>query len=266
MRIQAKVCCVMPARNEESYIEATLQSLKEQSIPVDLIIVIDDESTDNTFEIANKYAHHVVKSGLPSMESKIDNFNLAEVYNRGFAELDKVTTEFDYLLILDADTILPPNYCESMIKYMENKNLSFSSGMINGEEQSKNVRGSGRILKRKLYELMDKRDPVNYGFDTYPAAICLINHLEYGVNKECKYDVPRPTSTNYSYKAFITSGRSFRAYGYIFPYTFGILFKMAIRNISPKILFAGMYGYLTLKRSRKYPSGHQKSIQKVSVE
>ena len=47
---------VIPARNEERYIERTLQALVRQTLRPSRIIVVNDGSTDRTAEIAAKYA------------------------------------------------------------------------------------------------------------------------------------------------------------------------------------------------------------------
>ena len=52
------VSFVMPVRNEEAYILASLQSLLEQSYPAQAyeIIVVDGRSSDRTREIVDEFA------------------------------------------------------------------------------------------------------------------------------------------------------------------------------------------------------------------
>ena len=50
-----KCSVIIPAHNEESYIEKTLQSLKKQDYQNIEIIVIDNDSNDSTVKIAKKY-------------------------------------------------------------------------------------------------------------------------------------------------------------------------------------------------------------------
>ena len=47
-KVHEKICVIIPARNEEKTILKTLKSLKNQKINNLEIIVIDDNSTDNT--------------------------------------------------------------------------------------------------------------------------------------------------------------------------------------------------------------------------
>ncbi len=55
-----KISVVVPALNEEKYIESCLKSLKSQSYKPLEIIVCDGNSEDRTREIARKYADKVI--------------------------------------------------------------------------------------------------------------------------------------------------------------------------------------------------------------
>ena len=48
------VSIYIPAYNAEKTIRNTLESIKNQTIPFDEIIVIDDNSTDDTYEYCKK--------------------------------------------------------------------------------------------------------------------------------------------------------------------------------------------------------------------
>lgn len=61
------VSIVIPAFNEEFFIGATLESLKNQNVvsaypEMFQIIVVDNESTDNTAQVAKQYTSHVISS------------------------------------------------------------------------------------------------------------------------------------------------------------------------------------------------------------
>ena len=57
-----KISVIIPAHNEEKYIDKTLQSLNNQTLNCDdyEIIVCNDGSTDKTGMIAKKYAGKVL--------------------------------------------------------------------------------------------------------------------------------------------------------------------------------------------------------------
>lgn len=64
LKFQPKVSIIVPARNEESNIGRLLTSVKKINYPDLEIIVIDDQSTDNTNSIANSFGVNVI-SGVP---------------------------------------------------------------------------------------------------------------------------------------------------------------------------------------------------------
>ncbi len=56
-----KISVVVPAYNEEAVIERCLNALVNQIVPVDEILVVDNNSTDRTAEIAEKYREYGVR-------------------------------------------------------------------------------------------------------------------------------------------------------------------------------------------------------------
>lgn len=85
----------MPVYNYARYLDEALQSLMEQTVKPDEIIVVDDGSTDNPKEICDKY---------PVKYFYKENGGLASARNFG---IDKATSE--YVFSFDADDILRPD-------------------------------------------------------------------------------------------------------------------------------------------------------------
>ena len=53
-KLSCKLCIIIPARNEERNIVKTLKSISEQNFKNLSVLVIDDNSSDKTFEITRK--------------------------------------------------------------------------------------------------------------------------------------------------------------------------------------------------------------------
>jgi len=97
------ISIIIPARNEEQNIATLLKSLNKQNLPPHQIIVVDDDSTDNTAQIAKQYEAHVLTAkSLPD-----DWMGKPWACQQG-AE----TATGEWLLFLDADTHLNPNSLE----------------------------------------------------------------------------------------------------------------------------------------------------------
>ena len=50
------ICIIIPAYNEEDYIANTLESLVNQTYPIKEIVIVNDNSTDNTRAIIDSFS------------------------------------------------------------------------------------------------------------------------------------------------------------------------------------------------------------------
>lgn len=101
------VSIVIPAFNEEKYIECVLQSVLSLDYPRDMyeVIVVDNGSTDNTVEIAEKYADKMyVYKGV----------KVGAVRNFGASK-----AKGEYIAFLDSDCIPPEAWLMDAFNYME---------------------------------------------------------------------------------------------------------------------------------------------------
>jgi glycosyltransferase involved in cell wall biosynthesis len=103
---KGKISVIIPARNEEKYIESCIKSVKLQDFCDYEIIVVDNGSTDKMSEIAKKLEANMVfepRVGLPRAR-----------------ETGRTTANGDILLYIDADTIIPPSYLSKVSEFFEN--------------------------------------------------------------------------------------------------------------------------------------------------
>ena len=98
-----KISVVVPAYNEEAVIERCLNALVNQIVPVDEILVVDNNSTDRTAEIAEKYREYGVRVIRETVQG------LIPARNRGF---DEATG--DILGRIDADTVVEPDWSQRL--------------------------------------------------------------------------------------------------------------------------------------------------------
>lgn len=105
----ASVTVVIPAYNSASFLEETLQSALDQTDPPESIIVVDDESPDDSFAVAEKVA-----ATNPSVQVvRRRNGGACAARNTGLA---MAGTEF--VLFLDADDRLLPRAIEHHLAVM----------------------------------------------------------------------------------------------------------------------------------------------------
>lgn len=106
---------IIPVYNGEKYLRQCLDSIVAQSIGIDNIevIIVNDNSSDNSLSIINEYA------------SKYDNFRvISNESNLGAGESRNIAineVKTDYLTFIDCDDFISPNaYEDSLLKISEN--------------------------------------------------------------------------------------------------------------------------------------------------
>lgn len=102
----ATVSIIIPAFNEEDYIEKTLESVLSQNIILSYsdyfeCIVIDNESTDDTAEIAEEYCK-VISAPRGKLNARHAGIKAAQG---------------DIIVACDADTYYPPNWLNLLLSH-----------------------------------------------------------------------------------------------------------------------------------------------------
>ena len=125
---QPLVSVIITTKNEEKNIENCLKSVKNQDYPEDKIeiIVVDNNSTDRTKEIARKYT------------KKVYNFGPERSAQRNFGAKK---AKGEYLLFLDADMILGPTVIGEVIKKFKFQSANWrTKSKINSKQYFSNFK------------------------------------------------------------------------------------------------------------------------------
>ncbi len=207
---------VTRARNEEKFIVKALKALRNQTIPPSQIIVVDDGSTDRTSEMASKYADMVVR--LPDRGYSVAGKpELAKVANEGFRRVKK---DIDYVLICDADHILPKDYFEIIVKKMKaNPKIVIASGRAKGEPYFEaHPRGSGRVIEANFWRKVNGLVyPVVWGWEDWICFKAIQLGYEARSFSDVVTELQRPTRLG---KAGLW-GKAMYALGYDWKYALG---------------------------------------------
>ncbi len=235
---------VVVARNEEKRIEASLKSLRNQTLRL-FIVVVDDGSRDATSTVASRYADSVVKL-RGHRESWVGLPKLATVFNSGFDVLRKKGA--DYVLISGADSVFPVNYVEEIIKRMKNEGSVLASGIAEGEvSRSLSPRGSGRAIDAKWFATVGFNYPENYGFEVYLVYRALSEGRKVTVFPDLRFKLSRGTglSANKSY----LWGKGMKVLYYWWLYALGRCIVAGVKN--PASGIAMLRGYVS-NSSKRY--------------
>ncbi|MBW4094554.1 MAG: glycosyltransferase [Acidobacteria bacterium] len=122
------VTVLIPAHNEASHITATIASLKIQSRPPERILVVADNCTDNTVELAQK-------AGVDVLESVDNTKKKAGALNQALKGLLPTLKDNDVVMVMDADTNLDDGFLDSAARRLtEDRALMAIGGLFYGEE------------------------------------------------------------------------------------------------------------------------------------
>lgn len=117
-----KVSVLIPMYNAEEYISATIDNVLKQTYSDIEVIVVDDGSTDKSYEIAQAYQSDVVKV------FRQENKGASAARNFAFQQ-----SSGDLIQYLDADDLLSYNKIESQVhlfKSINDKKAVITSGII----------------------------------------------------------------------------------------------------------------------------------------
>ena len=110
-----KIYIVISVFNEGAILANALQSFVNQSRPPDKILIVNDNSTDNSQSIIDNFvAKH---NSITSYLHKSNTYHKpgSKVINAFYAGLEKLDDSFDLIGKFDADIILPIDYFEKVV-------------------------------------------------------------------------------------------------------------------------------------------------------
>ena len=111
------ISIIMPLYNAELFVEQAIESIISQSYPHWELIIIDDGSTDNSFNIASKFS----SSKIHIYQQK--NNGQCAANNFGFSK-----SRGDYIKFMDADDLLSDDFLKLQVdRAAGNKNIIISS-------------------------------------------------------------------------------------------------------------------------------------------
>lgn len=107
------VSIITPTYNHEKYIGECIESVQAQTCGNWEMLVINDGSTDNTLEIAKKYAESDLRITVIDQPNH-GIFKLAQTYNKALN-----LSKGDFIAILEGDDYWEPEKLEAQVKIMQ---------------------------------------------------------------------------------------------------------------------------------------------------
>jgi glycosyltransferase involved in cell wall biosynthesis len=153
---------ITPARNEERFIENTIQSVIRQTVLPVTWVIVNDGSTDATASIASRYVKKYDWMELIDLPTHRDRSFAAKVYafKVGFDRVKNL--EYDVIGNLDSELSFEADYCEFLItKFEEDANLGVAGTIFREEgyssatdsfEGQNHVAGGCQLFRRRCFE------------------------------------------------------------------------------------------------------------------
>lgn len=124
-----RLVALVPAHNEAEQIGDTIRSLFEQTLPPDEILVIADNCTDATVEIATSF------DGVRVLETTANRHKKAGGLNQALERLrdERALDPRDAVLVMDADSALEPGFLEGAVRRLAHGDVAAVGGTFTGK-------------------------------------------------------------------------------------------------------------------------------------
>lgn len=252
---------IIPAHNEEKYLSDTLISVTKQTLTPKRVIVVNDNSTDNTENILDKFiaAHPFIKKvNTSSSTVHMPGSKVINAFNKGLEQLDD---EYDFLVKLDADIILPTDYFERIAhKFKSDPDIGIAGGFayeldsqgqwkLNHPMDNNHVRGAFKAYSKSCFQAIGGlRNAM--GWDTVDELLAQFHGFKILTDPELHLKHLRPLGQAYNKKAKLLQGKAMYSMRYGFWISLIASIKMALKQKRPRAFVDNLNGYLRAKKER----------------
>jgi glycosyltransferase involved in cell wall biosynthesis len=251
---------VIPAHNEEAFISLTLQSLILQSNLPKKVVVVNDNSTDKTVEIVLEFAKKnpfITLVNKTSSAIHLPGSKVIQAFHKGFETLDD---DYDIIVKLDADLILPHNYFATIIEHFQkDPTIGMAGGFAyiekNGEWVLENltdkdhIRGAFKAYRKECFKQIGNLKPA-MGWDTVDELLCKFYNWKVITDASLIVKHLKPTGANYNKTARYKQGEAFYTLGYGFAITAIASAKLAVMKKKPLLFIDYIKGFWKAKAAK----------------
>jgi glycosyltransferase involved in cell wall biosynthesis len=268
---------VIPAHNEANFISLTLDSIIHQTVLPKQVVVVNDNSTDNTTNIIKEYSKKYSFIGLinnPSENKHLPGSKVIKAFYKGYDTLD---SNYDFIVKLDADIILPNNYFETIINHF---NTDEKIGMAGGFAYIKkneswvlenltnkdHIRGAFKAYRKECFLDIGKLKP-SMGWDTVDELLAQYHNWNIKTDEALKVKHLKPTGKTYNKTAQYKQGEAFYKLDYGFLLTTIASIKLSLLKKRPLLIVDYLKGYFkaaknnTVKLVNKQEGGFIRSLR-----
>jgi glycosyltransferase involved in cell wall biosynthesis len=238
-----------------------LGSLAAQTVLPQKAVLVNDNSTDDTLKIAEKFAsqHRWLEvAGTDSQNAHMPGSKVVRAFGKGMAQIGD---DFDVIVKLDADLILPPDYFEKVLAAFA---LDEKTGMVggfayiekNGEWVLENltdkdhIRGALKAYRKECFADIGGLKPA-MGWDTADELLAKFYGWKVVTLPELQVKHLKPTGAAYDKSARFKQGEAFYTLGYGFWIAAIASAKLAAMKRKPLLFLDYMQGFVRAKAAKR---------------
>lgn len=252
-----KISIIIPAYNEANHIISCLNSLQNQKLKANEIIIVDDASTDETPVLVKEFctnnpSFRYVKKENKKLTGHQPGAKIVEAFLVGIALLK---TDYDIICKFDADLIFPENYLEKMnTSFEQNPGIGMFGGycttLIKGNWQLENLtgkehlRGALKAYRKECYQSIGGLRPY-MGWDTLDELLAYYNGWTLDTDETLLVKHLKPTGANYRKNLPKLFGISCYQIGYDLGLCFFACLKMTIKRRSTSFFIKALASYIS---------------------
>jgi glycosyltransferase involved in cell wall biosynthesis len=254
-----KYYTIIPAHNEEAFMGITLKSLAAQTVLPAKAVVVNDNSTDGTAAIVQQYMQQYSWLSLVNKQSDavhMPGSKVIQAFNSGYETIDE---DYDIIVKLDADLILPPDYFETVLNaFKSDEKVGMAGGFAYIEKDGKwviesltdkdHIRGAFKAYRKACFLQIDMLRP-QMGWDTVDELLCKFYGWKVVTIESLKVKHLKPTGANYNKAARYKQGEAFYTLGYGLLITAIAGAKLAMRKKKPLLFIDYIKGFLQAKNN-----------------
>ena len=251
---------VIPAYNEEKFIGLTLQSILAQSVLPKKVVVVNDNSTDKTTDAVLAFTNKTPLITLINTTSEAIHLPGSKVINAFNKGLETLDDNYDIIVKLDGDLILPTNYFEKIISHFEkDKRIGMVGGFAfiekNGQWFLENltdkdhIRGAFKAYRKECFIEIGKLKPA-MGWDTVDELLAKYYNWKVVTDESLRVSHLKPTGANYNQAARFKQGEAFYSLGYGFVITAIASAKLAMMKKQPLLFVDYIKGFIKAKSAK----------------
>ena len=251
---------VIPAHNEDEFLEQTLNSLVRQTVQPKKIVVVNDHSTDKTQMIIEHFSsHYNFIFGVQQTSSNTHEPGSKVIYafNKG---LDILDSDYDVICKFDADLIFPDNYLETIAgHFRSNNNIGMAGGFCyvesNGEWILENLtnkdhlRGALKAYRKECFEQIGRLKSC-VGWDTIDELLAQYYGWIIKTDQSLHVKHLRPTGSGYKASSSKLQGEAMYNMRYGFLITLISAVKIAFKKKQIKIIPDYLSGFGMAKKQK----------------